>query len=67
KWADEPTQITQQTIARFINAIHHGLMNERVHQPIHKLHYIEWALSVIDVRLRMFNKELGKSRRMSKS
>jgi hypothetical protein len=67
KWADEPTQISQQTIARFISVVHDGLMNEGVHQPVQKLHYIEWALSAIDVRLRMFNKELGKSRRVSKS
>jgi gamma-glutamylcyclotransferase (GGCT)/AIG2-like uncharacterized protein YtfP len=62
KWADEPTQISPHTIAKFISIIHDGLMSEGLHQPVHKLHYIEWALSAIDVRLRMFNKELGKSR-----
>ncbi|MHC4131389.1 MAG: gamma-glutamylcyclotransferase family protein [Planctomycetota bacterium] len=67
KWAEEPTQISQQTIARFIAVVHDGLMNEGVRQPVQKLHYIEWALSALDVRLRMFNKELGKSRRVSKT
>jgi hypothetical protein len=67
KWANEPTQISQQTIIKFISAVQNGLMNEGVHQPVHKLHYIEWALSAIDVRLRMFNKELGKSRRASRT
>ncbi|MHC4186878.1 MAG: gamma-glutamylcyclotransferase family protein [Planctomycetota bacterium] len=67
KWANEPTQISPQTIVKFIAAVQNGLMNEGVHQPVHKLHYIEWALSAIDVRLKLFNKELGKSRRASKS
>ncbi|MHC5074449.1 MAG: gamma-glutamylcyclotransferase family protein [Planctomycetota bacterium] len=67
KWADEPTQISPQTIMKFIGAVQDGLMNERIHQPVHKLHYIEWALSAIDVRLKLFNKELGKSRWASKS
>ena len=67
KWSDEPTQITQQTISKFLTVIHEGLMNEGLHKPVHSRHYIEWALSDIDVRLRMFNRELGKSRKTLKS
>jgi hypothetical protein len=61
KWADEPTEISPQTISKFLNAVQSGLMNERHHRPAHKLHYIDWALSAIDVQLRMFNKQIRKS------
>jgi hypothetical protein len=61
KWATEPTEISPQTISRFIKAVQSGLMNEMPHGPAHKLHYIDWALSAIDVQLRMFNKQLRKS------
>jgi hypothetical protein len=33
-------------------------MNERHHHPVHKLHYIDWAINAIDVQLQMFNKQL---------
>jgi len=62
KWAAEPTPISPQTISRFLNVVQQGLMTELVRRPAHKLHYIDWALSAIDVQLRIFNKEAGKSR-----
>ncbi|UCE99525.1 MAG: gamma-glutamylcyclotransferase [Planctomycetota bacterium] len=61
KWAVEPTEISPQTISKFLNTIQDGLMNEGHHRPVHKLHYIDWAISAIDVQLRMFNKQLKKS------
>ncbi len=61
KWAAEPTEINRHTISKFIKTVQQGLMNEAHHRPAHKLHYIDWALSAIDVQLRMFNKQLQKS------
>jgi hypothetical protein len=61
KWAYEPTQIAPQTIKKFLDAIHHGLMHEMHRQPAHQLHYIDWAISAIDVQLRMFNKQVRKA------
>ncbi|HCO95194.1 MAG TPA: hypothetical protein DIU00_14790 [Phycisphaerales bacterium] len=58
KWAAEPTEISHQIIGRFVRAVQEGLMNEGHHRPAHKLHYIDWVLSAIDVQLRMFNKQL---------
>ncbi len=58
KWAAEPTEISPRTISRFVKTVQDGLMNEGHHQPAHELHYIDWALSAIDVQLRMFNKQL---------
>ncbi len=60
KWAVEPTEISPNTIGKFLNTIRDGLMNEGHHQPVHKLHYIDWALSSIDVQLRIFNEQLKK-------
>ena len=61
KWAAEPTKISPQIISKFLNTVQDGLMNEGHRRPAHKLHYIDWALSAIDVQLRMFNKQLKKS------
>ncbi len=61
KWAVEPTEISPQTIGKFLNTVQSGLMNEGHHQPVHELHYIDWVLSAIDVQLRMFNKQLKKN------
>ncbi len=61
KWAVEPTQISPQTISRFLNAVHEGLMNEGHRRPAHKLHYIDWALGALDIQLRMFNKTAQKT------
>jgi len=58
KWAVEPTEISHQIIGRFVRAVQEGLMKEGHHRPAHKLHYIDWVLSAIDVQLRMFNKQL---------
>ena len=58
KWAVEPTEISHQMISRFVRAVQDGLMKEGHHRPAHKLHYIDWILSAIDVQLRMFNKQL---------
>ena len=60
KWAAEPTEISPQTVSRFLDDIRLGLMNEAHYRPAHKLHYIDWALSAIDVQLRMFNKKVQK-------
>ena len=60
-WAVEPTEISPRTISKFLNTVQNGLMNEGHHRPAHKLHYIDWALSAIDVQLRMFNKQLKKN------
>ncbi|MBN2457167.1 MAG: gamma-glutamylcyclotransferase [Sedimentisphaerales bacterium] len=60
-WAVEPTEISPQTIGMFVKTVQKGLMNEGHHQPVHKLHYIDWALGAIDTQLRMFNKQIRKS------
>ncbi len=56
-WAAEPTPISGQTINRFIRTVRDGLMNERHYRPAHKLHYVDWALSAVDMQLRTFNKQ----------
>jgi len=61
KWASEPTDVSRQTISKFLKTVQDGLMIEVHRRPAHKLHYIDWALSAIDVQLRMFNKQLKKS------
>lgn len=58
QWAAEPTEISPQTISRFVKTVQEGLMSERHRRPAHRLHYIDWALGAIDVQLRMFNKQL---------
>jgi hypothetical protein len=58
KWAAEPTEISHQTIKRFIGTVRDGLMNEGHRRPVHTLHYIDWALSAIDAQLHTFNKQL---------
>jgi gamma-glutamylcyclotransferase (GGCT)/AIG2-like uncharacterized protein YtfP len=60
-WAAEPTEIAPQTISKFLNTVQSGLMNEGHYRPAHKLYYIDWALSAMDVQLRMFNKQLNKT------
>jgi len=61
EWATEPNEISHQIISRFVKTVQDGLMKEGHHRPAHKLHYIDWAISAIDVQLRMFNKQLRKS------
>ncbi len=60
QWADEPTEISPMTISTFIHTVQQGLMNEAHRRPAHNLHYIDWALSAIDIQLRMFNKKVHK-------
>ena len=61
QWAVEPAPIGHQTIKKFLDTVRDGLMNEAHRRPAHKLHYIDWALSAIDVQLRMFNEQLKKT------
>jgi len=58
QWAAEPTQISSQTISRFLKTVRKGLMNERHRRPAHKLHYIDWVLNTISVQLRTFNEQV---------
>lgn len=60
-WAAEPTEISHQTISGFLKVIQNGLLNEGHRHPAHELYYIDWALSAIDMQLRMFNKQIKKS------
>jgi len=57
-WANDPTPIAPQTISRFLKVVKEGLMTERHRRPAHRLHYIEWALSALDIQLRMFNQRV---------
>lgn len=61
QWAHAPTQISPQSIGRFVHAVQRGLMDERHHQPAHSLHYIEWALGAIATQLKLFNQQLEKA------
>ncbi len=61
EWAVHPTEIGQRTIARFVDTVRRGLLNERHYRPAHKLHYIDWALSAITTQLRTFNHEVRES------
>ena len=61
QWAADPTPISHPTIKKFLHTVRDGLMNEAHRRPAHKLHYIDWALSAIDVQLRMFNEQLKKT------
>lgn len=61
KWAVAPNEISLQTITRFLSVMQQGLMTENRKNPVHKLHYIDWAVSAIETRLRMFNKHLKES------
>ena len=57
-WASNPTEISQKITKKFLKTIRDGLMNEARRKPSHKLHYIEWALGAIDMRLRTFNEQI---------
>ncbi|MBN2313110.1 MAG: gamma-glutamylcyclotransferase [Sedimentisphaerales bacterium] len=61
QWAVEPTEISPQTIGKFVKTVKEGLMIEGHRRPVHQLHYIDWALSAIDVQLRMFNKQISET------
>lgn len=61
KWASDPTAIDEQAINKFVETVQAGLMDERRHRPAHKLHHIDWAVSIIGAQLHMFNEQLKKS------
>jgi len=58
RWAARPTEIGDRTIRRLLDTVHRGLMSERYRRPVHKLHYLEWALNAIDTQLRAFNQKV---------
>lgn len=58
EWAHHPCQIGEPTIRRFLDTVRRGLMNERLRQPAHRLHYIDYALSAIEAQLRQFNEQV---------
>ncbi|HUW20684.1 MAG TPA: gamma-glutamylcyclotransferase family protein [Sedimentisphaerales bacterium] len=58
QWAADPTEISTQIITKFLKTVKSGLMNEMHYRPAHRLHYIDWALTAIDMQLRLFNKQL---------
>jgi hypothetical protein len=60
-WAAEPDEISDQIINEFIDTVQRGLMNEAHHRAAHNLHYIDWAISAVDVQLQMFNKRVRQS------
>jgi gamma-glutamylcyclotransferase (GGCT)/AIG2-like uncharacterized protein YtfP len=60
EWSANPTEISRRTMGRFLQAIHKGLIEEANRRPVHKLHYIDWALGAIDIQLRLFNKQIKK-------
>jgi gamma-glutamylcyclotransferase (GGCT)/AIG2-like uncharacterized protein YtfP len=65
RWAAQPTKISPQTMSKFLKTVQNGLMNEGHRRPAHDLHYIDWALSAIDIQLRMFNEQLKKAHNAS--
>jgi len=65
QWSGEPTQISPQTITKFIKTVQEGLMREFHHRPAHKLHYIDWALNAISVQLHIFNEQTQKAQHPS--
>lgn len=58
EWAHRPSEISGRTIQRFLDTVHRGLMHERHHQPAHRLHYIDYAISAIEAQLRQFNDQV---------
>lgn len=58
KWSLDPAPISERTINKFLNFVEQGLMNEGHYCPVHELHYIDWALTAIEVQLQMFNKQI---------
>ncbi len=60
KWAAEPTEIPAETIESFTQTVRAGLMSEGHRRPVHKLHYIDWAIAAAETQLKTFNKQLRK-------
>jgi gamma-glutamylcyclotransferase (GGCT)/AIG2-like uncharacterized protein YtfP len=65
QWSLMPDKISPKTINKFLNAVHEGLINEGYHKPAHESHYIDWALTAIDMQLRMFNQQIEKTKEVS--
>ena len=61
QWAAVPDELDAGTINSFIKTVRDGLMNEGHHRPVHRLHYIDWALNAVKGRLKTFNKKLKDS------
>jgi len=59
KWSLDPTPLSTKTINKFLKVVEQGLMYEGHYRPAHELHYIDWALTSVDVQLQMFNKQVG--------
>ncbi len=59
-WSSEPTAIDTETIKEFLQTIREGLMKEMHNRPAHKLYYINWAMSALEVQLHMFNQTIKK-------
>jgi hypothetical protein len=58
EWALEPNELSPQATNLFLQTVRSGLMCERHHRPAHRLHYIDWALTAVDIHLKMFNSQL---------
>lgn len=58
EWAHKPSEISGRTIQRFLDTVHRGLMIERHNQPVHRLHYIDYAVSAIEAQLKQFNEQV---------
>jgi gamma-glutamylcyclotransferase (GGCT)/AIG2-like uncharacterized protein YtfP len=58
EWAHRPGEISGRTIQRFLDTVHRGLMKEGHHQPVHRLHYIDYAISAIEAQLKQFNEQV---------
>ena len=65
RWSLRPEKISSQTINKFIKTIHEGLVNEGHRKPAHEMHYIDWAVTAIDMQLRMFNQQIQKTRELT--
>jgi len=60
KWSYEPTAINAQTISEFLQTVRDGLMKERRTRPAHRLYYINWAMSALEMQLQAFNQTIEK-------
>jgi gamma-glutamylcyclotransferase (GGCT)/AIG2-like uncharacterized protein YtfP len=59
-WSYQPSVIDTKTISEFLSAVRDGLMSEGHSEPAHKLHYINWAMSALEMQLRTFNQAVEK-------
>lgn len=67
QWSLKPDKISSHTINSFLRDVHDGLMSEGYHKPAHEVHYIEWAVTAVDMQLRMFNQQVEKAQESSES